>query len=424
MSGRSEAAAGSAAGSAAVTSVAPSRFALPRAHRGVLGDEDRTALLRVVTALLSTPTAPYFEDGMLTVVRALAAEIPGVVLRADEHGNLIASRAGRGARTLAFSAHLDHPGFHPFLRRGRAPGATLHGGVPVSFLPGAALRFHDAKSLRSVATARIGVAAKGDDDLVHVDLEDVRGTIPADSFGVFDLPDGIVRGSRLSSRVCDDLLGAAAILVALAILSREGHPRPLTGIFTRAEETGFIGCIGLLESGALAKKTSVVGLECSPRRATAKVGRGPVVRVGDRLSVFDPELTHALQDAAGRVKARAPEFVSQRALMDGGSCESTAYNAWGVPAGGACLALGNYHNCGPDGRIAAEFVDWNDLEGLVVLLVEMARGFDAPRESTETPGIRARLLRNAARESERLAASSTRLRGTTARTSAIRKGSR
>lgn len=407
-----------------ITPVAHSRFALPRAHRGVLGDADREGLLRVVTALLSTPTAPYFEDGMLAVVRALAAEIPGVALRADPHGNLIVTRAGRGARTLAFSAHLDHPGFHPFLRRGRAPAATLHGGVPTSFLPAAELRFHDALSLRSVATARIAQAAKGDDDLVYVELEDVRGVIAPDSFGVFDLPDGIVRGSRLSSRVCDDLLGAAAILVALSILAAEGHPRPLAGVFTRAEETGFIGCIGLLESGALAPKTAVVGLECSPRRATAKVGHGPVVRVGDRLSVFDPEITHALQLASVRVKERAPEFVSQRALMDGGGCESTAYNAWGVPAGGACLALGNYHNCGPDGRIATEFVDWNDLEGLVALLVEMARGFDAPRESTEAPGIRARLLRNAARENDRLAASSTRLSDRMARTSTTRKGTR
>lgn len=404
MSGRSEV----RAGRIAVPPVPPSRFALPKQHRGVLERDDRESLLRVVTALLSTPTAPYFEDGMLTVVRALAGEIDGVALRSDEHGNLIAERGGRGTRALAFSAHLDHPGFHPLLRRGRAPAATLHGGVPMSFLAGAALRFHDARTLVSVATARVASAAKGADELVHVELEDVVGTIGANSFGVFDLPGGIVRGSRLASRVCDDLLGAAAILVALSILARERHPRPISGVFTRAEETGFVGCIGLLESGALARGTQVVGLECSPRRASAKVGRGPVVRVGDRLTVFDPTLTHALQDAASRVKQRAPEFTSQRALMDGGSCESTAYNAWGIAAGGACLALGNYHNQGADGRIAPEYVDWNDLEGLIALLVETARGFDAPTDPATT-GMRARLLRNWRRESARLATSSTRI---------------
>ncbi len=408
MTGRSK----RRAGRGAVSPVPPSRFALPTAHREVLGDEDRVALLRTVTALLSTPTAPYFEDGMSVVVRALAVEIPGVVLRADEHGNLIATRDGsrprKGARTLAFSAHMDHPGFHAVVARGRPATATLHGGVPMSYLPGAPLRFHDPRSLRSVATARIANAVKQDDGLVHVDLVDVRGTIEATSFGVFDLPDGVMRGPRLSSRVCDDLLGAAAALSALAILAREEHPRPLAAIFTRAEETGFVGCIGLLESGALPERTSVVGLECSPRRATAVLGGGPVVRVGDRSTVFDPELTHALQEAGARLKSRTPEFTVQRALMDGGSCESTAYNAWGVPAGGACLALGNYHNQGADGRIAPEYVDWNDLEGLVALLVEMARGFDAPTNANG--GIRARLLHNWKREGGRLDASSQRMR--------------
>jgi endoglucanase len=278
--------------------------------------------------------------------------------------------------------------------------------------------------MRSVATARIDSAAKAEDGLVHVELADVRGDVAAGSFGVFDLPDGVMRGARLASRVCDDLLGAAAILAALAILAREEHPRPLTGIFTRAEETGFVGCIGLLESGVLPVDIAVIGLECSPRRATAKVGVGPVIRVGDRLSVFDPALTFALQDAAQRVSRRAPQSAFQRALMDGGSCESTAYNAWGVRAGGACLALGNYHNCGADGRIAPEYVDWNDLEGLVALLVETARGFDAPAESGTTGGIRARLLHNWAREGERLTSSATRLRDTASRMDARRSASR
>lgn len=404
MPGRSERAAD-------VPPVAPSRFVLPRAHTGVLTDAQRADLMRVVTALLSAPTAPYFEDGVIAVVRALAAEIPGVAVRADAHQNLVATRGAQAEqRTLAFSAHLDHPGFHAEIVRGRPPAAVLHGGVPASFLPGAALRFHDPRTLRSIATARVASAERGDDEHVHVALADVIGAIVPGSFGVFDLPDGVVRGSRLHARVCDDLLGAAAILAALAILAAEDHPRPIAGIFTRAEETGFVGCIGLLESGAVPRDACVVGLECSPKRATARVGRGPVVRVGDRLSVFDPGLTHALQDAASRVKARAPEFASQRALMDGGACESTAYNAWGVRAGGACLALGNYHNQGAGGRIAAEHVDWNDLEGLVALLVETARGFDAGDDAT-APGIRARLARNYAREEARLATSSARLRG-------------
>ena len=100
------------------------------------------------------------------------------------------------------------------------------------------------------------------------------------------------------------------------------------------------------------------------------------------MSIFDPELTLALEDAAAAVAAGAPEFRWQRALMDGGSCESTVYNAFGVRAAGACLALGNYHNCGPKGSIAPEYVDWHDYEGLIALLAQTARGLPkcAPRE--------------------------------------------
>jgi len=182
--------------------------------------------------------------------------------------------------------------------------------------------------------------------------------------------------------VCDDLLGAAAILAALSILAREGHPRPLAGVFTRAEETGFVGCQALLREGALPADCAVIGLECSPRRSTARVGRGPVIRVGDAASVFDPELTHHLQACAARIAERASGFVFQRALMDGGRCESTAYNLWGVPAAGLCLALGGYHNvvdAGPArGSIGPEFVDWHDHEGLLALLLEAARSFGEP----------------------------------------------
>ena len=72
-----------------------------------------------------------------------------------------------------------------------------------------------------------------------------------------------------------------------------------------------------------------------------------------------------------------------------------------------CLALGNYHNCGPSGRIAPEFVSWDDFEGLVALLTEVAGtfGVDDPRSKIGT-----RLQRIWEREYNLLAVSSARLR--------------
>jgi endoglucanase len=58
--------------------------------------------------------------------------------------------------------------------------------------------------------------------------------------------------------------------------------------------------------------------------------------------------------------------------MSGGTCEATAYQLYGYRAAALCVALGNYHNCGPDTTIAPEFVSVADVEGMVRLLVAAA----------------------------------------------------
>jgi putative aminopeptidase FrvX len=388
-----------------------SRFALPKKSTGVLTQAEREIALELARSLLCAPTAPYFEDGPSRGVRAFVAERKGLEIRHDRFANLIVTWRGTGRRraapALAFSAHLDHPAFHYEGRRNGVERASFHGGVPARLLPGSDVRFFSVDG-DVQATARVKSVSRTEKGPARVELSQVRGRLAQPAFGVFDLTDGVMRGTRLHARVCDDLMGAAAILAALDTCWRTRSERPLAGIFTRAEETGFVGCIGLLEAQAIASSTTVIGLECSPRRATARVGRGPVIRIGDRMSVFDPAITLELQAAAARVSARAPQFRVQRALMDGGSCESTAYNAWGIRAGGLCLALGNYHNCVPGGGISTEFVDWNDFEGLVALLVECSRSFGAEPLGAK---MQLRLKRSWQHEYKRLTASSARLNG-------------
>ena len=391
-----------------------SLFRLPARATGLLDRDERAFALEVVRELIDPPTAPYAEDAQIAYVRRFAAAREGFELAEDAHANLIVTWRGSRARAarddapaLAFSAHLDHPGFHYAGRRGRAHRATFHGGVPERFFRGAPVRFFEPGTREALASATVARVDREGDELVAT-LSGFRGSAREGMFGVFDLASARFRGRRLHARVCDDLLGAAAILCALDRLARDSHPRTVVGIFTRAEETGFVGCQGLLrERGGPAGGLAVVGLECSPRRPTARVGGGPVIRVGDRQSVFDPALTHHLQEAAASLAAREPAFRFQRALMDGGSCESTAYNLWGVRAGALCLALGNYHNCGPRGAIAPEFVDWDDLEGLIRLLVEAASTW---RRQEPGARMRARLERIWAAERGRLAASARRLR--------------
>jgi endoglucanase len=55
-------------------------------------------------------------------------------------------------------------------------------------------------------------------------------------------------------------------------------------------------------------------------------------------------------------------------LMPGGTCESSVYCSCGFSATGLCLALGNYHNMGPEGKPAPEEISFSDYENLVKLM--------------------------------------------------------
>jgi endoglucanase len=137
--------------------------------------------------------------------------------------------------------------------------------------------------------------------------------------------------------------------------------------------------VELAQSGRIPKSGLVISLEMSKERSWAKVGDGPVVRVGDRMTIFDADGTLFLQEVAEQCGRRDSTFRYQRRLMDGGSCEATAFGAFGYRATGLCLPLGNYHNIGKRGKVVPEFVSVSDLENLVSLTVAAAaswRNFD------------------------------------------------
>jgi putative aminopeptidase FrvX len=126
----------------------------------------------------------------------------------------------------------------------------------------------------------------------------------------------------------------------------------------------------------LPREAKIIGLENSSAKAGAVIGAGPVVRVGDRRSIFDPRVTEFLIGVCRGLEAdgkNGTDFQFQRKLMDGGSCETTVFCAAGYEAGAVCLPLGNYHNIGYRGKAGAEYVSLADLQGLIDLLVECVR---------------------------------------------------
>jgi len=333
-------------------------------------------LLRLAERMLSLPTAPYHEHA----VRAFVTEhCRGLGLRVerDVAGNVIARyrRGPRGA-PLVLVAHMDHPGFEAL---GPNRARFLGGVPPQMFRRGAGVRFHTADG---VVRTRIRRPIGGEK---RVELTGAACLRRGD-FGGWDLPMFRFCSGQIRAAGIDDVLGVVTILATLAEVARRRLRTHLWGVFTRAEEVGFPGAVEAARSGRIPREALVVSLETSKERPWARIGDGPVIRVGDRMAMFDAEASWFLTETARRAAIRA-----QRCLMDSGTCEATAFAAHGYRVGGLCVALGNYHNIGPGKRPASEFVSAADFEGLVALTVEAARQW--PRFRGVTDGLRKRVER-------------------------------
>lgn len=307
-------------------------------------------LLAIARVILSAPTAPFHEARVRQAIRGLlAGSSPRVYLREDDFGNLIAHYRGPGApgpARWAFSVHMDHPGWV------RTPAGEWRflGGVEPAYLeanPGMKRDFG--------------------------------------RFAMWDLPEFEVRGDEIHARACDDLIGCAAIVSTLQELDRLAAPVECYGFFTRAEEVGFVGAIHLARSGWVAEAgLTVISLETSAERPPAKMGAGPILRVGDKTSVFDHAASAELQRAAAEAG-----ITVQRCLMPGGTCEGTAFQLYGVRAAALCIALGHYHNRAEIPRIAPEYVSIDDFCGLAALCTQIAQRSNHPHDPNAQ--LRARL---------------------------------
>jgi endoglucanase len=288
---------------------------------------------------------------------------------------------------------MDHPGFRALrctrARLGFRIDALFQGGVRPECFRGARARFHDGGD--GVAARVESVRPDAATGELRVRLA-ARARVTPNSFGTWDLP-GFRRSRRdpdlVETRAADDLAGVAAILALFDAIDAIDPARrvDVRGLLTRAEEVGFVGAIAAARGGALPPGSRIVAIEASKALPHAPQGAGPILRVGDRTSVFDDALTRWL----GRVAAALPGFRWQRRLMDGGTCESTAYQLYRYRCAALCLPLGNYHNMSERGRIEVESIRLSDLVGLVRWFEGMVRhDADCPRARGRDP-LRARL---------------------------------
>lgn len=312
-------------------------------------------------------------------IRAWAGRRNDLEVQSDPYGNLLITQKGRRrAAPVIAVAHTDHPGFVVVDVQGREVSVEFRGGVRKEYFDGARIELFDTED-----RPHRGALSKFDHDRGRgtITLAHQAPLVPGDigrwSFG----KNRGGAGERFAlAPACDDLAGVAAALAALD-RSRDLSSRRHFGVLlTRAEEVGFVGAIGAARNGTLVEGTRVLSIECSRSFPESPLGGGPVVRVGDASSVFDHDLTNVIAEAA-----KGAGLTHQRKLMAGGSCEATAFLAYGYPATGLCLPLGNYHNMGnldqvEQGKGMAtplpEVVSIADFHGLIDLLGLAAEAAD------------------------------------------------
>ncbi|HKA34222.1 MAG TPA: hypothetical protein VKH64_13460 [Candidatus Binatia bacterium] len=335
-------------------------------------------VLRLLSELLPLPTAPFHERFVSAFLRdRLTAE--RIAFDRDACGNITASTGGEPS--VALIAHMDHPGFDIVTAsRGKAE-AAWHGGVAAKYFPGARVVVYDRESGRVAARGSVAKIRKNAAGRVETMTLRVSGSVRAGAFGTWDLVPFRRQGPLVHTKGADDLVGCAAILLTLKELQRRGVAG-VRGVFTRGEEQGFIGTLGMIRGGALPQTAKIVSVETSKALPGVALGGGPVIRLGDRASMFDHRMVYFMDTIAHDLAKKERRFRFQRRVMDGGTCEATPYQLAGHISGGVAIPLHNYHNQGKS-RIGAEAVAIADVENAVRLLVELAARLDEFDRATQ-----------------------------------------
>lgn len=335
----------------------------------------------VLQELLALPTAPFAEQAVLEFLVNDCRRLPAVTTHVDRWGNLVAHYRHRPTRAkpIVLAAHTDHPGFVALaMKDPRTLRAAFRGWVEPDYFVGTRVRFHGGgtwvrgvvqKITRTAKVYRhIGRTARPEEVEVRV-----AGPVDTGAPGMWDLPDPVLRDGLVRARGCDDVAGVAALLEMLRRLSAKRARADVRVLFTRAEEVGFVGAIAAARSGTIPRDLPIIAIETSKALPHARIGDGPILRVGDKASIFDPSLTAFCERVAIELAESNKRFKFQRRLMDGGTCESTAYAAYGYTATGICVALGNYHNMNVDRRrIDSEYVSLDDWCGMVDWFIALA----------------------------------------------------
>ncbi len=177
---------------------------------------------------------------------------------------------------------------------------------------------------------------------------------------------------RYVGKAFDNRAGMAAVIEAMKILSREGHPNRLVAAGTVQEE---VGTRGAKTAGAAVRPDCVLVLEAPPADDTpgfalsesqGRLGGGVQIRLFDPTAIMNPRLA-----ALAERVAEESEIPFQLTVRRSGGTDAGAFHVYGE--GVPCVVLGM-----PTRYIHAHqgLMDVRDYRAMVDLTVALARALD------------------------------------------------
>ena len=355
--------------------------------------------LKWLMELTAIPTAAGQEGRVIEWIERWVKKQSGIALRHDKFGNLLLTQTRKSSKKpIYITAHLDHPAF---VVRKQIDDLHLEmefrGGVNDAYFVGANVEVFDNDDNGYIGTIQsLNPKAKPFKRVIVKLKKGVAGILLKDDIARWKFNPPIIKNGLLHAPACDDLAGVAAALCALDKIKRLPALGHVGVLLTRAEEIGFVGAIAAAKNKSVPKTSRLLCLETSRSFPESPIGGGPILRVGDKTSVFGPDITNAVSEIMNAQK----KLTWQRKLMPGGTCESTAFCEYGYLSTCLCLALGNYHNMKDiDGvlqknkpaKVAPEFISVNDFHGLVEMLKIICRDLDKPRKASLRRSLETRL---------------------------------
>ena len=353
--------------------------------------------------LTNLPTVAGQEHHVTDWIYKWVKKQNGIVIKSDSFGNLLLKQNRKSKkRPIYITAHLDHPAF---VVRKQIDETHLElefrGGVADPYFVGAVVDvFDNENNVYKGVIQSLKPKAKPFKRVVLKLKKSVAGILVAGDIARWSFKPSHIKQGLLHAPACDDLAGVAAAISALDVINSTQGLGHVGVLLTRAEEIGFVGAIAAAKNRTIQKTSRLLCLETSRSFPESPIGSGPILRVGDKTSVFCPELTNAIGEIMQAYQASHKKYQWQRKLMPGGTCESTAFCEYGFLSTCLCLPLGNYHNMKDvdevlqkkkPAKVAPEIISISDFHGLVMMLHIVCRDLDRPRALTLRKNLEQRL---------------------------------